>query len=748
MPVPVPRFSKPPSHPVIKNKHCPPQPADLQSLSSSLPPCPTGPPPSFGTREEWIKSLPAWRRDKPRRIWEDDPRSADHPSEQGFPQGLTAAGNAPVIKGAHAEACLPPLFSQFAPTDCIVDEEDDMDSDSSMDHSHLDNQSQWTASSPLQEIEDIDIASFKQQHGTYSLLTAEHNYSSHERGAFSPAYEDRSPEDPVSSPLEPVTPFGVFVDRAVGGAQVYPPCGNTYPTEIAAQTFAFAEPKDTSHQSFAPFAVDCGDVPKEPAPAAESTNLSINAGYKKLAEPLANWVADYVWKVCTTGLSLPPPFVAHSHSPMHYAASAPPYLAGSVHSLLLSTLLQPSAVFLAIWYIIRLPVQFGPMSLGPEYNKEAAFRATLLGDPLWGADRCGMETSAPFRLVVLGCMLANKWLDDHTFSNKTWNSISNVPVSVLNKLEALALDAFSYDLSVPGHEWSQWLTHVISYHKSLSSPGHPQPISRPGSNPHAIIRKTIEEVMEASTNPALTADLPQPVFVGLEDRRREKLEKELQASEAIEIDLDEDGPLREEYVPRRRSIRNSRINEAPMPSYSNENIWERTSIDTTKHLPPPAKWSPAGDEPILRDRNRVSGHYVAVQPPHVVSYPMAYHQSHDITYNPGWNLAVYLPVKPQSGYVEFPRVPQVSQSAYNYHYVPPVALPHSRSQSLSYNQDSYQLRNHARSYSQSIFEYHCSDIRMTANDHAHTEPESHWSNGYAYSVAPSFGSLQATWLRT
>lgn len=316
MPVPVPRFSKPPSHPVIKNKQRPSQTADLQSLSSSLPPCPTGPPPSFSTREEWIKSLPAWRRDKPRRIWEDDPHSVDCHSEQGFPRGLTAAGNAPVIKGAHAEACLPPLyslFSQFTPTDCVLDEEDgDMGSDSSMDHSHLDNQSQWTASSPPQQIEDIDIVNLGQQQGSHPSRSSDHNHSSHEGGAFSPVCEDRSPEDPVSSPLGPITPFGVFVDRAVADAQVYPPCGDAYLPEIAAQTSAPVEPKGAGHQAFAPFSLTTfGDVPKEPAPAAENVASSINAGYKKLAEPLANWVADYVWKVCTTGLSLPPPFVAH-----------------------------------------------------------------------------------------------------------------------------------------------------------------------------------------------------------------------------------------------------------------------------------------------------------------------------------------------------------------------------------------------------------------------------------------------------
>jgi hypothetical protein len=99
-----------------------------------------------------------------------------------------------------------------------------------------------------------------------------------------------------------------------------------------------------------------------------------------------------------------------------YTIMPPTYLATSVHSLLLSTLLQPSAVFLAIWYIVRLPVYFGAVPLGPEFVKEARFRAALLGDS-WSE---AMEASAPFRLIVLGCMLANKWLDDHTFSNKTW----------------------------------------------------------------------------------------------------------------------------------------------------------------------------------------------------------------------------------------------------------------------------------------------------------------------------------------
>ncbi|XP_006459928.1 hypothetical protein AGABI2DRAFT_184434 [Agaricus bisporus var. bisporus H97] len=703
MPVPVPRFSNPPSHPVVKRKQSQTQVADLQSLTSTLPPCPTGPPAAFSTREEWIKSLPAWRREKPRRIWEDDLRLVDS-TELGFPRGLTAAGDAPVIKGTYAEACLPPLRSllnRFTPTRCTSDnsndDDDDMDSDC---------------------------------------------------GTCLPGYEDRSPGDPVSSPLGPITPFGIFVDRAVGDAHIYPSCEKIYPGEMAMQSSAFRQSKDGGNGTFAPFAFNVEvEVPKEPLPAAETVASSINVQYKKLAEPLANWIADYVWKVCTTGLSLPASFVTHS-CPVQYTASPPSHLAVSVHSLLLSTLLQPSAVFLAIWYIIRLPVQFGPVSLGPEYNREAVFRAALLGDPSWSSEKCGLENNAPFRLVVLGCMLANKWLDDHTFSNKTWHSISNVPVHVINRLEALALEVFAYDLSVPSSVWSQWLAHLLSYHKSLSSPSHPQPISRPGSNPHAIIRKTIEEVAGASGNILLTANLPQPVFIGLKERRKEKVEKELETTEILEIDLDEDGPLREEYIPRRRSVRNSVKSEGPVPSRGVENFWERADVVPSKQLPPPAKWSPAGDEPILRERDRLNGHYVAVQAPHIMSYPLTYPQHHNMPYNPSWSLAMYMPVKVPQGYAQdFAHIPAMTQNLYGIPYVP--LPPHSRSQSLSNNQ--HEMRNHARSYSQTIFEYHCSDLRVAANEHATLEMGPHWSNNHAYPAIPPFGpipALHTTWLRT
>ena len=323
-----------------------------------------------------------------------------------------------------------------------------------------------------------------------------------------------------------------------------------------------------------------------------------------------------------------------------------------------------------------------------------------------------------------------------------------MPFHVLNRLESLALDIFSYDLSVPGREWSQWLAHLLSYHKSLSSPRHPQPISRPGSNPHAIIHKTIEEVIEVSASPLLGGNLPQPVFIGLEERRREKIEMEMQANEVSDIDLDEDGPLREEYVPRRRSLRNAKISEPSISTQDSENNCRGCgAVDAIKHLPPPAKWSPAGDEPILRDRT--TGHYIAVQPPHVASHPLTYHTAPVASYSSSWNVGVYGPMKSQLDHVQdFSHVQPVLQNTYTHPYLHTLPLPHSHSQPLSYNQGDCQFHGHARSYSQSISEYCSSNLRVVVNEHVPFDSELHWSHGYAYSTAPSFGPIptQTTWL--
>lgn len=696
MPVPVP--PKQPAHPVFKHTSQDGQINPFQNLTRTLPVEPSGPPPSFGTREEWINSLPDWRRSKPRRIWEEDSLlMSEH-----FHTGLAAAANASAIKGLRAQACVPPASRSS---------EGDADDEMS------------PVSNSSTELRDVAMS-------TSACLIA---YDECERGVFSPILEDESPSgrsthDRSSSPLEPVTPFGEFVDRAVA-CDSY----NTF-----TQSYAVIFDKDGFQ---APSVYHPVEIPKEPlpAPAPEVVTPTATVGYKKLAGPLSEWVVNYVWKACTSNLD--PPFL-FSRSPLtlnkQYAASPPSYLATSVHSLLLSTLLQPSAVLLALWYITRLPIHFGNTGLGPELSKERRFRAALLGDE-HSFDRDNMEANAPFRLIVLGCMLANKWLDDHTFSNKTWHSISNLPVQSLNRLESLSLDIFSYDLSVSSSDWTQWLSYLMSYH---SSSLHPQPISRPSTSPHSIVRNAIGEIIQAPAACNFNPARPQPVFLGLEERRREKLEREQAFTvDVLEIDLDEDGPLREEYLPKRR-VSGAGATRSRDGQVVDEN-WERQKMEMEKSLPPPAKWSPAGDEPILRDRNRVSGNFIPINP--AIPFQL-YAQGHELAYPNHWSAAVAVP---SMGYVlDVPAVPL--QPAYNNPLVLPIAPSHSRTQSLFHDQDIQ--HNHMRSYSQS---YRCSDIRMSAaNQFYNPEVDAPWATGHyayppmAYTPYSGVNYHQSAWLRT
>ena len=320
MPVPVPRLYKPPAHPVIKPSHSTDiHTTSFQNFAATLPVSPARPPPSFGTREEWINSLPSWRRIKPRRIWEEDTRVAE---QHFFHQGLTAADNASVIKGPHAEACSSPVYENAASHQCHLDQpgsdgdtDDEMDpDDSSTKPKQYGDGFKWengylngpTGASGIKDL------SPQQMETSPSLVFTDLATSENQRGIFSPIFEDQSPSttsgpDLSSSPSEPVTPFGDYVDRAVA-ATAYTGSSNY---AIDAATVPEYECPDgnrvTDYYQTQPVFPTIANQANE-ASAVDVVTPSATAGYKKLAEPLSEWVANYVWKVCTTGLSLPSSF--------------------------------------------------------------------------------------------------------------------------------------------------------------------------------------------------------------------------------------------------------------------------------------------------------------------------------------------------------------------------------------------------------------------------------------------------------
>ncbi|CAL1700890.1 unnamed protein product [Somion occarium] len=693
MPVPVPLYTKQPAHPVIKptqSGDADYKPSLFQHVTHSLPLPPRGPPPSFATREEWISSLPDWRRNKPRAIWEDD--NIRHHSSTGgssFHQGLTVAGNAAVIKGAPAQACIPPVSTLIVSANFAAyhgmypspaeEADDEMSPIEEEDGWRSNGVSPVTYSDSEMRAQDSDTDSleFSSDYQNCQYIANDENIyppqSSIDRGMFSPLHEETSPNasgnnDPSSSPIGPATPFEHYVDRAVADAQnTLSYSSHRHPVDVVSQnTYTYED--YCNNQCYQCQQYD-QQVHQAIQPAAEpSPTPSANDDYKKLAEPLSEWMASFVWKVCTTGAYI-------KHAPprdlpnRHYSHAPPSSLARNIHSLFMSTLLQPSAIFLAMHYIVNLPVYFGPCQLGFHHEKEMRFRQELLGEPHSLLDRD--DSYAPFRLILLGCMLANKWLDDHTFSNKTWHSISSVPIQSLNR------------------DWSQWLECLKAYHMSLSSPTFPQPISRPSTSPHMIIRRSIDTLIQANSQ---WQENPQhPVFLGLDEKRKadEQLEQVYDV-DVLDIDLDEEGPLRLEYVPKRR------VSGAGSARYSRS---QERAMEPERRLPPPARWSPAGDE--LINPKAQSHQYMAPQPiMHMSAAPML-PPFRDTSQHPGW------PWGPVHDYAPPPPPMFASQqSAYNYGYAPPPApLSHSRSQSLSYNPAvAGSSQGHYRSYSQTRYE--------------------------------------------
>lgn len=324
MPVSVPRQSKPQAHLVDKSSQR--ASGDLvpsQCVTGTLPAPRPGPPSSLSACEEWLTSLPSWRRNK-QRNYSDEAGLPQLSETQDFYLGLTAAANAPVIKGPLAEACIPPMNynlpkrRQEAPRSARHFDQGraqfdmDVETDTAYTSAH---QLQWddtllASRDAVDAMVEDHPRSFTSYPSPIEYLTDSASYNRFcQSGAFSPIFHDQSPgsasgPETGSSPLEPVTPFGEFVDRAVAHAQPAP-VDNQYAERSIIHDYF--RPAFEAYQ-VAPVYPTIADEPKQQDPVADTVPPTTSVGYKKLSQPLSEWVAVYVWKACTTGFSLPEAF--------------------------------------------------------------------------------------------------------------------------------------------------------------------------------------------------------------------------------------------------------------------------------------------------------------------------------------------------------------------------------------------------------------------------------------------------------
>jgi len=193
-----------------------------------------------------------------------------------------------------------------------------------------------------------------------------------------------------------------------------------------------------------------------------------------------------------------------------------------IHRILVATAIPHSAVFLALWYIFRLPISPQTVVYAQD-TARARFRDSLKNGGAYLIEDYMM------RVFTVGIMLADKWINDQTFQLRTWyailcnpfwyfvnvnipsrHEITGIPKPVLRNLEVAAMGVLEYNLRVSGNEWQMWLGHLTSWHASLGNdPIDASPLS------HAIITTSLKDVVRASSR-SERRGTPEPNFLELQ----------------------------------------------------------------------------------------------------------------------------------------------------------------------------------------------------------------------------------------
>ncbi|KAL1875741.1 hypothetical protein VTK73DRAFT_9862 [Phialemonium thermophilum] len=129
-----------------------------------------------------------------------------------------------------------------------------------------------------------------------------------------------------------------------------------------------------------------------------------------------------------------------------------------VHTVLSTTQVTQNVVLLALLFIYRLKMA----------------NPTVKGRP-------GSE----YRLLTVALMLGNKFLDDNTYTNKTWAEVSGISVGEIHVMEVEFLSNMRYSLLVSKEQWEEWLDKLAKFWEFCT---RAQP---PSASPLAIPSPTV-----------------------------------------------------------------------------------------------------------------------------------------------------------------------------------------------------------------------------------------------------------------
>ncbi|RGP79245.1 meiotically up-regulated 80 [Fusarium longipes] len=158
-----------------------------------------------------------------------------------------------------------------------------------------------------------------------------------------------------------------------------------------------------------------------------------------------------------------------------------------VYSVLSTTQVTQNVILLALLFIYRLKMST-PQIKG----------------------RAGSE----YRLLTVALMLGNKFLDDNTYTNKTWAEVSCFNVQEIHVMEVEFLSNMRYNLVATKEQWDDWLDKLACFHEYYeravrlpTSPVHiPSPTNKARHSPVASPTGVMQPTVNLPPTPAVTAN--------------------------------------------------------------------------------------------------------------------------------------------------------------------------------------------------------------------------------------------------
>ncbi|PKY08759.1 hypothetical protein P168DRAFT_278318 [Aspergillus campestris IBT 28561] len=73
------------------------------------------------------------------------------------------------------------------------------------------------------------------------------------------------------------------------------------------------------------------------------------------------------------------------------------------------------------------------------------------------------KKGSEYRLMTIALMLGNKFLDDNTYTNKTWAEVSGISVQEIHIMEVEFLSNVRYNLFASEEQWAEWHTKLALF---------------------------------------------------------------------------------------------------------------------------------------------------------------------------------------------------------------------------------------------------------------------------------------------